>query len=491
MKKNQLFNITDKLAKLYLTIPFLIFVVTWLKLQYAAVCCVIIGVVLFRIFRNGTKNVECEKISYLEQKTLLLAFALIAVWVGMSGMGCMVFQNEDHVWRNGMFELLVNQDWPIRMEVHTEREIVQKGFSYYLGFWLPAACIGKVFGLNVGYKFQMIWAVLGIYLFYIILCKLLKRISLWPLVLFVLFSGMDIVGYYLIGKDLQAVLQTEHLEWWCSLFQYSSFTTQLFWVFNQAIPAWLATILIVEQEDNKQIVFVLALTILNCTMPFVGLIPFVIYKIFFFPSINKEERRNMVFLQRVKGVLNYDNIVAAGVIGIISLLYLNKGIGSGMFSIGLIDLRGGGWLLYLLFFMIECGAMWFGIWWAHQDKPMFYIAFVWLAICPLLKLYGDKNFCMRASIPALVVLFVYVAQALIKAIELKRVKNFIAIALLIVMGSVTPFHEMNKTIAETYNAYVNGQGNLVRESASFQEIMSNGYETTDVNENFFFKYLCR
>lgn len=497
MKKSKLFYYADKLAVIYLIIPFLIFSVTWLKPIYAALCCAVIGVFCYKALFNSTSFGD-KNISGFELKTLIIAFAFITLWVSMSGIGCMVFQNEDHIWRNGMYEVLVNENWPITMKIQTDGVCVEKGFSYYSGFWLPSACIGKIFGINIGYKFQMVWAAIGIYLFYIILCKLLNEISLWPLVLFVFFSGMDVVGYYVTGGDLKLLLPTEHIEWWSILFQYSSFTTQLFWVFNQAVPAWLATVLILAQENNRKTILIWTLTLLNCTMPFVGLLPFVIYKII--PSLSKTDDdrqasyftiagQKFYFSQWKNDIFTFGNVVLGGIVGIVSLLYLSKG--GGMFHIGFINLRGGGWLVYLVFIMVEFGAVWLSVLWAHQNNPLFYITFIWLALCPLLEMYGDKNFCMRASIPALVILFIYVIQALRMAVSLKKVRNFVIIMLFIAIGSVTALHEFNRTIVTTFRVYTNGSDSFIQEAASFRDIMGNEYETADISKNLFFKYLCR
>lgn len=495
MNKSKLFYYTDKFALIYLIIPFLIFSVTWLKPVYALLCCIVTGVFFYRFLFNYT-SCEDKNISGSELKTLIIAFVLITLWVSISGIGCMVFQNEDHTWRNGMFEVLVNQDWPITMKMQADGTYIEKGFSYYTGFWFPSACIGKIFGINIGYKFQVIWAVIGIFLFYIILCKLINEISLWPLILFVLFSGMDIIGYYLTGGDLKLLSPTEHIEWWSVLFQYSSFTTQLFWVFNQAIPAWLATVLIIAQENNRRTILIWVLTLLNCTMPFVGLLPFVIYK-FIFSLLNTNNHKRIFdiinhksyFLQWTKDLFTFDNVVFGGLVGTVSFMYLSKG--DGMFHIGLISLRGGGWLVYLVFIMLEFGAIWLSVLWAHQNNSLFYIVFMWLALCPLLEMYGDKNFCMRASIPALVILFIYVVQALRMSVSLKRMRNFMIIMLFIVIGSVTTLHEINRTLEVTFRVYVSRNDSFIQESASFRDIMNNEYETVDINKNLFFKYLCR
>ena len=62
---------------------------------------------------------------------------------------------------------------------------------------------------------------------------------------------MDIVGLLLTGNP--SVIETRlcekiHIEWWARFYQFSSFTTQLFWVFNQAVPAWIATLLVLSTK---------------------------------------------------------------------------------------------------------------------------------------------------------------------------------------------------------------------------------------------------
>lgn len=48
----------------------------------------------------------------------------------------------------------------------------------------------------------------------------------------------------------------EHIDFWCGIAQYSSMSTLLFWVFNQAIYAWLILCIILAQKDNRHIVFI-------------------------------------------------------------------------------------------------------------------------------------------------------------------------------------------------------------------------------------------
>ena len=44
----------------------------------------------------------------------------------------------------------------------------------------------------------------------------------------------------------------EHIEWWSNAFQYSSMTTQLFWVPNHCLPAWIATALLYRHWQREE-----------------------------------------------------------------------------------------------------------------------------------------------------------------------------------------------------------------------------------------------
>ena len=103
-----------------------------------------------------------------------------------------------------------------------------------------------------------LWTALGVWIFYSLVCSYLKKFKAWPLVLFFAFSGLDIISWFLRGNGLA---DSMHIEWSIPNFQYSSFLTQLFWVFNQAIPAWIITILILLQKNNRNIVFLISKTL--------------------------------------------------------------------------------------------------------------------------------------------------------------------------------------------------------------------------------------
>lgn len=62
--------------------------------------------------------------------------------------------------------------------------------------------------------------------------------------------------------------------------QYSSHSTQLYWVFNQAIYGWLLTLMILNEKKKENLILYWSCGLLECTFPFVGMIPFLALQVF-------------------------------------------------------------------------------------------------------------------------------------------------------------------------------------------------------------------
>lgn len=467
---------------IYFFLPFLLFSFFWMKSYIAIPVILILILCLFRMCKKPGIHAQIFW-NKQDKKKILLIIGIICFWVGISGVGGFSYQTDDHLWRNAIFETLVYEDWPVVSEQNIDGILTRRGFSYYMGFWMPAASVAKVFGIQVGYFAQVVWAVIGIFLFYYGVCLLKKKIVVWPLIVFIFFSGMDIVGYYITGVDINALSPQEHIEWWTS-FQYSSMTTQLFWVFNQCIPAWILTVLLLLENSNKYIAILLALSMTNCTLPFVGVLPLAIYLIF----SRRYSQCNNKWNVWLKDTFTLENILGGAVVGIISLLFLMK-TGSGS-DISLIDFSNGGWMVYVVFLLVEIGGICFSIFSYHKNNPIFHIALIWLLICPMLNMYGGDNFCMRASIPALLMLYLCVVYALEEAFKLKNYMRLISIVIVLCIGAVTPCHEIVRSIAQTEYKHKAGE-NVRVESVGIDAVMQNDYESCNADRNYFYKYIAK
>ena len=499
----------------YLSLPILIFLVGWCKWYIGIPAAMIVCISVFLCIReNNTDNSIGIRPGKQDIFKCLLIIVIVMSWVGLSGVGGYVWQNSDHWWRNAMFDILVTEQWPVTGVVNMGGASQERGFVYYIGFWLPAAVIGKIGGISAGYAMQYVWAVIGILLLYALICTWRKKIVLWPLLLFIFFSGADVIGTLLNTNDAVQIWGTEHLERWPAHYQFSSTTTQLFWVFNQVIPAWLVSALIFLSEKPKNLVFVWSLIMITSTLPFAGLVPFIIY---FLISRSKWQQNTSVS-KLIKNLWNnwvsLQNVLGGGIVGIISLLYLlgnvsgakiqlfsqglNKGsvivvlaigvilsvallwciaalfihgygnyiikLGKGLAAVCIVLM--GGYVLLInqvwntyvykliflaLFYLLEVGLYLICLKDKAKEKYLYYITAGWLFIIPLIIVGSSLDFCMRASIPALLLITLWC----IEVIDSKE-KDWVTWVLigLLLVGSVTPLHEMKRTLVNTKEEYV-------------------------------------
>ena len=479
MKKGLTNQTLNSLIYLYIGLPVLIFIIGWIKWWISIPVSLIILYSLYTAVRKN--NTAALKLQKSDRKTLIATLVLICIWVVFSGIGGFLHQNSDHAYRNTIYKLLVNENWPVQREVLTEAGTQTRVLSYYIGFWLPSAIFGKIFGLTAGFVFQFFWAILGLSLIYLKLSQRLGRYSIFPLLIFILFSGLDAAGFLVTGKNLFSYGITFHLEWWLSFdYQFSSHTTMLFWVFNQAIYGWLLTLLILGEEDNRHSVVIWSCGLLTCTIPFVGMLPFLCYKII----INfKKEAKSTSPKKALMQLFSIENILGGGAIGIISFIYLRNNASAGRVSssLGLTLAEFGNVALFLL---IEAGIYYILVFKDHKKNPLYYISLAMLIVCPFVRINGGNDFCMRASMPSLLVLCLFVTESLFITWKKEKLR-FAALLLAFLIGCITPAHEFIRTIKDTRESGT--QMVFVDEKNVFSEPNF----SSNTEDNLFVKYLAK
>lgn len=332
MKKNNGLTVRFILIAtyIYLCLPIIIFLLGWCRWYVGGPIALIACYSIYRCVKEY-EYANAPNFNICRKHILKLGIALLIImcWVWLSGIGKFVWQNEDHTCRNTIYELLVTQKWPLVGNYEVDGMMQERGMVYYIGFWLPAVLVGKVFGISAGYVVQYIWAVLGICIVYLLLCMWRKKILIWPLLIMILFSGLDIVGTLMASGEIQNIWGTEHIERWPGSYQFSGMTTQLFWVFNQAIPAWVASAIIFIDERPKNIIFVWSLIMITSTLPFIGLLPYVIYFMVYRSKWSHKQTVRELICDGINNFCSIQNILGGGCIGIISLLYLMCNISGG------------------------------------------------------------------------------------------------------------------------------------------------------------------
>ena len=181
------------LGYFYLFISVAIFLIGNVKLWISIplIVAIFIGVL------KGIKNAPKMEVKLFHgNKKFWIILLIIILWVAFSGIGGFIWQNRyDHMFRNAIFMDLVNFDWPVIQD--------SNALCYYLGYWLPAAIFGKLFGLEAGYMFQLIWAMIGVTITFGLICQFLNKVKISNIFIFIFFSGIDIILYLIFsGKPL-------------------------------------------------------------------------------------------------------------------------------------------------------------------------------------------------------------------------------------------------------------------------------------------------
>lgn len=499
---------------IYMALPVMIFVIGWCRWYFGIPASIIIALGVVLCIRECGPSAGAHQFTSEELLKMAVIAVIIIMWTACSGIGGYLWQNFDHQTRNTLFEMLVNEKWPVARTIETEGMLQSRGLIYYIGFWFPSAFAGKILGLQAGYAMQFIWAVTGILLFYALICCWCKKIVIWPLIVFIFFSGLDYAGVLLGNVGTMKIFESDHLEAWSIHYQFSSVTTQLFWVFNQAIPVWLASALIFLEERPRNIIFTWSLILLTSAFPFVGLLPYVVYYMIRRSVWRKSYTQvRQILSDCVRNWCSIQNILAGGIVGIITALYLsgNEALGNsinaiirrltevryfGLFLLlGIVFLavlfwitavwimRGKGiilgccawaagvlliiwkivtisqaegqpvlfnWVNITIFFFLEAGVFLACMYPMIKNKVLFWITSVSLYVMPLIVVGKSCDFCMRASIPGLLLIYIWCIQSINQKTD--KIRMYILIGLLII-GGITPFHEIKRTYVMSRDYY--------------------------------------
>ena len=476
-----------KIAFIILALPFFVFSIGWLKWYWSIVCVAALGVCLYFAIIRGDPEYYFEEYTIEVSWPVIFAIMAIAlIWVWQSGIGGYWTQSEDFRYRNAIYRDIVLRDWPVIYPV-TGHALV-----YYIGYWLVPAVLGKLVlftgaeeatAFNIANTTLFIWTFFVIMIIFLLLMYTLKvnsgKKQLFVIGLFILFSGADIIGN--VGYTWNSI--DYHFEWWAVDYQFSSFTTCLFWVFNQALPAWLCFMCIMNEKSIRNYIFLGMMCLFCAPLPFVGVF---IYCLYFGVKKLVESRKEGILKEFLKSIFSVSNILSVlFVFPVIGTYLLSnvaiKGASALRVNDSTIAMEKTGevsqkipfssnpFINYISFICIEFALLMIFMAWKYRKSAVYYVTFASLLIIPLLKIGGKHDFSMRVSIPALVMVFLLVAKFLIeerkvlKKVELTKEDKksndiaalkkltYILVVIFLILGTLTPameffrgFHEVGE-----------------------------------------------
>lgn len=430
----------DAVALFYLAFPSFFYLCGWVAPAYGIPAALALAACLVALPRDGFVAIRGFRLA-----ATVIALAFAAVWTVLGGLGHFVYANLDWITRDAVLLDLIRMPWPVVYDASSAHPALL--LRAPIGFYLPAAATGKLFGLRAAECALLLWTASGVFLTFMLLQRDRPRVPqlLVRLAVFVLFSGMDIVGT-IAHYNPRGI--GEHLEWWAFIFQYSSHTTQLFWVPNHALPGWIAIAWLLGYQGKRlpiaSAIVMVALTPLWSPLTAIGLAP--IFGVAIIAELVRDPGR-----RSVATVLDPRAVVVALICG--ALVYPYLLIGSGTVGYGMSsDIRWVGedfFLRYIEFIVFEFALLAAVLLWRYRFEPLLLCAIAALLLLPLYRIGGANDLAMRASIPALALLAIRLGEWLsaprLKAGEITA--RCLAIVLLAI-GAITPFMEVARVFVE-------------------------------------------
>lgn len=445
-----------QLTYIYLAIPLFIFFMSWLDYAFAIGFTLIFALGFYKLYGDCSKTKSEIRIS---NNVLLSAIAIAVVWCFFAGIGYFYYQSFDYHFRNAVFRDLINYPWPVFYNQ------ANTPLVYYMGFWLLPAALAKLISIGgnsyvaflVGNIYLFIYAAFGVTLLLLHLsvavqAKQLKKFLLAALI-FIFFSGMDIIGYkffLLVNQPFEY-----HMDWWATFIQYSSITTSMFWVFNQFIPTALMILLIYNERQIMTFGFMIPLILFLAPYPTFGIGVFMV-SYAFYTFCKSSEKLNFIKNE----IFSIPNMIGVfWCLPAVILYFITNS--EGMDRWHYIFLYTTPQRL-LLFMVLEFLLVAFVLLLRYRKDVFFITAFVSLLFIPFLRLDQQNNFCMRASQPALILFAIFSIRFLFE--NYKEKKHKIASGLLVILlfiGSATPLMEFYRGLHYTFEA---GKLALVQDS---------------------------
>ena len=424
-----------KATYVYLGLPLLIFIIGWLNYGAALVFSLLFLLAFSKLYGKSDE----DNSSYLISRQFIgIAFLLALLWCFFAGIGYFYYQSWDYHIRNALFRDLINYKWPIFYDK------ANTPLVYYMGFWLFPALIGKIsalFSNNPQLIFLLsniillLYAIGGTILIFLHIAVSFGlsdiRRFIFYCVFFIFFSGTDIIGYLFFMNTEQPFAY--HLDWWAGFIQYSSFTTSMFWVFNQFIPTALTVFLIFNEHKIHTFALLLVFILFLAPYPAIScavLMASFAIKQFYLTS----EKKLFLFAD----IFSIPNIIACFFLFPLIFLYFITNSG-GIDRFSLITDTIPAYRVFL-FLILECLLYIILICRYFYKNPLFVAMTLFLLIIPWFRFDQQNNFCMRTSISMLIALSYFCLSYLNDKEIRKRIICYLLLSLWI-LGSATGIME--------------------------------------------------
>jgi len=405
-------------AVLYLSLPLLLFFAFFTKLWIALPALATMVVVLNRARPSGDHlNIFAQG---PDTRGLLICGVISALFLWVCGYAEPFGRTFDWLKHFAVINELAQYSWP---PINDESRTFLR---YSLGYYLLPGAFSALFGTRWIEWFIFLQTWTGLFLLLVLLLqKIHPAQPTLFVILFLLFSGLDLIGWLMYGRESSILA---HKEWWTSSnFAYEGHATLFIWVPQHALAGMIGLALLLPGQTPSACARYLGLlgaaVLLWSPFAAIGLAPFAL--------------ATALRIGR-KALLDWGNLLCALLLGIPLAGYLMAGAESIPHGSNW-NLPGFSWATYATFITLEVGVYLLALrlcGWQHLRYPA--IVIVTLMLLPLFRIGAFNDFTMRACIPAIMLIAIAASAATVEARELRC----IPLVFLMFVGSITSVLEI-------------------------------------------------
>lgn len=428
------------LSIVYFMLPCFIFLVgftKWYVILFAGLSLAGAG------FLDAKNELSRNKVVYswwADMKWFLLIMLAATLWTSLFGAGFVGPQTGDQLKNHMIYRDLFEYSWPV---IYPDMPSEMSFLSYPLGYYLVPALVGKAFGWTIGTLSIFLWTALGIALLWSWFCVLFSRFAIVAIIIFIFFSGLDILGLIALGQGSPAA--GTHIEWWSgwTFLQYSSNATVMSWSTQHGAAQWLFPMLLfyrlVIQREVRGSALLVSIAAFWSHLTLLG-------AALFLPLYFKEKRIGQVFKD--------SSLMALPFLAVVAIFYASKAPGA-------IDM-GFVWELWpisealpklIWFYVFEFGILALIIFsirqrWNQDEWLIFISSLLVLLVVPVYHIGWSNDVSMRVSAIPLFILFILFCSSIREAFLCGN-RSAISVALLyMLIAMFAPMNEMFRQLQQ-------------------------------------------
>ena len=454
------------LGYLYLILPYMIFLITWVKYFISIPSLILVIIATYFTIKDTKKHYNI--LYNFNLFSLILLFIIITVWSILLGTGNICLPSGDTIYgRYAVFKDLIEFPFPI---IYPENGY---GFVYYFAHWIIPAIFGKIFNYNVANIILILWTSLPLFLTLILLSIYLNKIKTKQIfiifLIFILFVPPSLIFHKEgnFGKGLLTVFATSFMN--------------IYFLFNQSPAIYLMSVLFLLQKNSFNFAFLGLSIMLYSPYATLGIIPFMIAKAIIEISADKNELKN---------IFSVSNILSSISIFPILLLYFSS---TATKSDGLRFVLTDYPVLYLIeLFMIKFGIIFILLFKYNNKNYLFYVSLFTLIAVSLIQYSGDHNF-HRTNITALFFLSIFLTDYFINHFNENSLRKYLLL-IIFILGILRGHHIKDDQI-DFYLEQIKSFGKVNIEDMAVNKTFNTKLPSSqffkDTDNSVFFKFIAK